>query len=61
LKFGRKTTRKTSRVCGSRLSTAPTELISLIMSFAVRYPGAALPPKMNVRGSMSVAPFLSRW
>ena len=27
-----------------------TELISLMISLAIRYPGAALPPKMTVRG-----------
>ena len=35
---------------GSLLITSATELISLIVFFAVRYPAAAFAPKINVLG-----------
>ena len=40
-------------MAGSRLTTSATALINLIINFAITYPGAALPPKIKVRGGIS--------
>ena len=52
LKLGRNTTRRRSLTSGSRLTTSATALIALINQLG--HPvtgGAALPPKMKVRGT----------
>ena len=50
LKFGTNATFRNRFTSGSLLTVSPTALISLMIRFATKYPGAALPPKMKVRG-----------
>ncbi|SHW51738.1 Uncharacterised protein [Mycobacteroides abscessus subsp. abscessus] len=48
--------------CGSLLTASATALMSLMMRLAMKYPGAALPPKMKARGAIRSSGFcLSRW
>jgi hypothetical protein len=53
LKSGMKTARRVSFTWGSLLMTSATELTSLMISLAMKQPGAALPPKTKVRGASS--------
>jgi hypothetical protein len=53
LKSGRKAIFSRSRTAGSRLTTSATDVMSLMISFAIRYPGAALPAKRMVLGGGS--------
>src|SRR5271163_1078665 len=62
LKFGTNATFRNRLISGSALTVSPTALISLMIRLAIKYPGAALPPKMKARCGIDIPGFcLRRW